>query len=62
MPKGYITVAEAAAKLSLSEVYVRKLCRNDAVKGAQMFGNAWMVPTSFKWTAQKPGPKPKGTK
>ena len=59
MPKGYITTEEAAEKLGLSSRYIRRLCKDGIVKGAQLFGGAWMVPASFKWKPQKPGPKPK---
>lgn len=59
MPKDYITTLTAAAKLGLSDGHVRRLCREGAVKGAQLLGKTWMVPSSFKWTPQKPGPKPK---
>jgi hypothetical protein len=59
MPNDYITTAEAAAKFGLSDRYIRKLCGLGVVKGAKQFGNAWMVPERWKWTPQKPGPKPK---
>ena len=57
MPKGYITTAEAAERFGLSSRYVRRLCKEGTVKGAQLFGGTWMVPTGYKWRPQKPGPK-----
>jgi hypothetical protein len=59
MPKGYITTAEAAERNGLTPRYVRLLCAQGAIKGAQLLGRDWMVPASFKWTPQRPGPKPK---
>ena len=40
--------------------YIQRLCKEGKVPGAQQFGPAWMVPTSYKLKPQKPGPKPKG--
>lgn len=62
MPKGFMTTTAAAEKTGLTMRHIRRLCKDGAVKGAQQFGRDWMVPATFKWTLQKPGPKPKGKK
>jgi hypothetical protein len=62
VPKGCITTTEAAEKFGLSPRYIRRLCKEGAVKGAQQFGRDWMVPAGYKWKPQKPGPKPKKAK
>jgi hypothetical protein len=60
VPKNFITSQQAADKFGVTRRYINKLCSEGKVIGAEMFGAAWMVPRSFKWTPQKPGPKPKG--
>ena len=30
------------------------------VPGATQFNGVWMVPSTFRWKPQRPGPKPKG--
>lgn len=59
MPKGYITTTEAAERAGLTRQHVSKLCRDGAIKGAKQYGPTWMIPASFKWERQTPGPKPK---
>lgn len=62
VPSGYITTAEAAAKYGLTARYIRRLCKDGTIKGAQQFSGVWLVPAGFKWTRQKPGPKTKQAK
>lgn len=46
----YITVAEAAKKWGVSEVVVRKYCRDNRVTNAECRDNVWFIPAD----AQKP--------
>ena len=41
----YVTVAEAADEVGLTESYIRRLCREGRVRGAERFGKSWMIPT-----------------
>jgi hypothetical protein len=59
MPEAFITTTQAAEANDLSSRRVQQLCKEGAIKGAKQFGTVWMVPASWKWTATKPGPKPK---
>jgi hypothetical protein len=59
MPKQFMTAAEAAEKSGMTVRRIQQLCQAGAVKGAQQFGRAWMIPATFTWRPQKPGPKPK---
>jgi hypothetical protein len=54
----FTTTSDAAARFGVTARYVQRLCKEGKVEGAQQFGNAWMVPASFKFRPQKPGPKP----
>jgi hypothetical protein len=62
VPKGFITTAQAAAQTGMSVRRIQELCKARLVKGAQQFGDAWMVPSSFRWAPRKPGPKSRGKK
>jgi hypothetical protein len=57
--KGYITTAEAAIRSGMTQRRLRQLCAAGTVPGAQKFGRTWMVPASFRWERQRPGPKEK---
>jgi hypothetical protein len=59
MPQKFITTEQAARRIGTTARYVQMLCKEGKVKGAKKFGGAWMVPSGFKWTRQKPGPKPR---
>jgi hypothetical protein len=54
-----MTTAEAAERIGSTVRYVQILCKASKIRGAKQFGKAWMVPASFKWKPQKPGPKSK---
>jgi hypothetical protein len=58
MAPKFITTEQAARRIGTTARYVQMLCKEGKVKGAKKFGGAWMVPASFKWEPQKPGPKP----
>lgn len=55
----FITTGEAARRNGVTMRYIAKLCRLGKVPGAQVFGDVWMIPATFRWTPQKRGPKPK---
>jgi excisionase family DNA binding protein len=53
-----ITVDEAAARLGVTAIRVRQLCRERRVKGARMVGRTWQIPSDFSVTPGTRGPKP----
>jgi hypothetical protein len=59
MPVKFITAAEAAKRNGLSVRRIQQLCSAGKINGAQQFAGSWAVPERWKWTPQKPGPKPK---
>ena len=59
MPNGYITTADAARQIRAFGSIYPELCNVGAIRGAKQFGAAGMIPASFNWAPQKPGPKPK---
>jgi excisionase family DNA binding protein len=52
-----ISVAEAAARLKLSERRVQILCKQRRIPGAKLIGRIWMLPEEFKITPGTRGPK-----
>jgi hypothetical protein len=62
MTPKFITTGQAARRIGTTARYVQMLCQERKVKGARKFAGVWMVPNGFKWTRQRPGPKPKATK
>jgi excisionase family DNA binding protein len=59
MPSKFITAAEAAKMAGVTSRYIRTLCNEGRIRGAERLGRAWIVPKSFKWKALPMGPKPK---
>lgn len=53
----YLSIGEAAAKFGVSGEYLRALCRQRRIKGAQRIGRAWIIPESFEYVRQPPGRK-----
>ncbi len=56
----FVTTAEAAKRIGSTMRHVQKLCKEGKVPGATQFNGVWMVPSTFRWKPQRPGPKPKG--
>lgn len=60
MPTGYITTAEAAQLTGYTDDYIRRLIRNEQVKG-QRWGRTWMVSRAslltYKRKSEKLGAK-----
>jgi hypothetical protein len=53
------STAQAAAQWSVSQIWVRVLCRKGRIKGAIKVGRDWFVPNSAKYPQLfKRGPKP----
>lgn len=46
----YMSCAEAAAKWSISERRVQKLCEGNRIPGVSKFGSVWLIPKD----AEKP--------
>ena len=59
MPTQFITALEAAKQNGLSVRRIQELCHAGKIDGARQFAGAWAIPAGWKWTPQKPGPKPK---
>jgi hypothetical protein len=57
MPPKFSTTADAAERSGITVRRMQQLCQEGKVPGATLFGRDWMVPATFKWTPQKPGPK-----
>lgn len=42
--EGYILVNEAAKKWGITERHVRRLCKENRIKGAVKLGTVWVIP------------------
>ena len=51
-----ITAAEAAAKLGITVVRLRVLCRERRIPGARLIGRTWMLPANFTVKPATRGP------
>jgi hypothetical protein len=60
MPSKYITAAEAGELAGVTSRYIKMLCAQGRIKGAERMGRVWIVPKTFKWTPLPMGPKHKG--
>lgn len=43
-----MSVKEVAARWSLSERWVQKLCEDGRIEGVQRFGRSWVIPPNAK--------------
>jgi hypothetical protein len=58
-PKKMQSTAQFAELWSVSQVYVRVLCRKGRIKGAMKVGRDWFLPHTAKYPQLfKRGPKP----
>lgn len=54
----YITANQAAARINVSSVYVRKRCQRGHVPGAVKKGVAWLLPiSSLSYIRRARGPR-----
>jgi hypothetical protein len=59
MPVKLISAGEAAIKLKVSPRRVQILCAQGRIRGAQIVGGSWILPTGFRVTPGARGPKMK---
>lgn len=52
-----ITIAEAAARLGISQRTLQILCKARRVPGAKLMGRLWYLPNDFTITPATRGPK-----
>ncbi len=45
----YVTTEEIASNWGLTESYVRSLCSDGRIKGAERFGCIWSIPENATW-------------
>ena len=55
MPSKYITAAEAAEMAGVTSRYIKMLCAQGRIKGAERMGRVWIVPQDFQMDAAADG-------
>ncbi len=58
----YMTSSDAAKLWNISQRRVQDYCKSGKIKGAQLFGNRWLIPKTASKPEEKVGRPRKSTK